>query len=122
MPKVDDITPEAMNNYIGAEIMIYHGDTLAQESVRRRKRNVQGNTVGRSNSNPILDTRTYEVEFEDSIMSTHSANVIAESVYAQFDYEGQQYLFFGSILDHKIDGNALSVADQDLVVRGRSSK
>ena len=33
MPEVDDITPEAMENYIGAEIMISHGDTVAQGSV-----------------------------------------------------------------------------------------
>ena len=30
--------------------------------------------------------------------------------------------FFGSILDHKTDGHALSVADQYVVVRGQSSK
>ena len=29
MSEVDDITPEAMFNYIGAEIMIYHGDKVA---------------------------------------------------------------------------------------------
>ena len=70
MPEVDGITPEALDNYIGAEVMISHGDTVAQGSVRRRKRNVEGNTIGRANRNPILDTRAYEVEFEDGIMST----------------------------------------------------
>ena len=54
MPEVDYITPEVMDNYIGAEIIIYHGDTVAQRSVRRRKRDVEGNTIGRANSNPIL--------------------------------------------------------------------
>ena len=85
MPEVDDITPEAMENYIGAEIMISHGDTVAQGSVRRRKRDVEGNTIGRANRNPILDTQAYEVEFEDGSMSTYSENVIAESMYAQCD-------------------------------------
>ena len=55
-------------------------------------------------------------------MSTYYANVISECMYAQFDEEGQQYLLFESIFDHKKDGHALSVADQDLVIRGRSSK
>ena len=102
--------------------MISHGDTVDQGSVRRRKRDVKGNTIGRANSNPILDTRTYEVEFEDGIMSTYSANVIAEIVYAQFDDEGYQYLLFVSILDHNTYGHALPVADKDVVVRGRSPK
>ena len=122
MPEVDDISPEAKENYIGAEIIISHGDTVAQGIVRRRKRDVEGNTIGRANRNPILDTRAYEVEFEDGSMSTYSANVIAESMYAQCDEEGQQYILFGSILYHKTDGHALSVVDQDVVVRGKSPK
>ena len=43
-------------------------------------------------------------------------------MYAQCDEEGKQYLLYGSILDHNIDGHALSLADQDGVVCGRSSK
>ena len=78
MPEVDDITPEAMENCIGAEITVYHGDTVSQGSVRRRKRNVKVNTIGRANSNPILGTRVYEVEFEDGSMSTYSENFIAD--------------------------------------------
>ena len=63
--------------------MISNGDTVAQGSVRRRKRDVEVNTIGRANINPILDTRTYEVEFEDGSMSTYSVNGISEIMYAQ---------------------------------------
>ena len=122
MPEVDDITPEAMDNYIGAEIIISHGDTVDQGSVRRRKRDVEGNTIDRENSNPILDTQTYEVGFKDKSMITYSANVIAEGMHAQFDEEGQQYLLFGSILDQKTEGHDLFFADQDVFLGGRSSK
>ena len=58
------------------------------------------------------------MEFEDGSMSTYYENVIAESMYAHCDEEGQQYLWFGSILDHKTDGHALLVADQYVVVHG----
>ena len=85
MPKVDDITPAEMDNYIGAEIMISNVDTVAQGSVRRRKRDVDVNTIVRANSNPIIDTQTYEVESEDGSMSTYSSNVIVESMQAQCD-------------------------------------
>ena len=111
MPEVDDITSEVMDNYIGAYIMISRGDTVAQGSLRRRKRDVEGNAIGRANSNPILDTRSYEVVFEDRTISTYSEIFIAESMHAQCDEEVQQYLFFGSIFNHKTDGNSLSVAD-----------
>ena len=95
MPEVDDIMPKAIDNYIGADIMVSHGDTVYRLSVRRRKHDVGGNTIGRANSNPILDTRVYEVEFEDGSMRTYSANVIAGSMYARCGEEGQQCLLFG---------------------------
>ena len=56
MPEVYEITPEVMENYIGAEIMISHSYNVAQGSGRRRKHNVEGNTISRANSNPIIDT------------------------------------------------------------------
>ena len=48
LPTVYEITTEAMENYIGAEIIISHGDTVAQGSVRHRKRDVEGNTICRA--------------------------------------------------------------------------
>ena len=85
MPEVDYNTPEAMDNYIRENIMISHGDTVDQGSVRHRKSEVEGKNIGRAKSNPILDTQTYEVEFEDERMITYSANFIAEIMYAQCD-------------------------------------
>ena len=60
MPEVDDITPETIDNYIGAKIIISHDDTLAQGGVRRRKRDMEENTIGGANSNTILDIQNYE--------------------------------------------------------------
>ena len=77
MPEVDEIMPKAMENYIGAEIMLSCGEIVSQGSVRLRKRDVGGNTFGRANSNPVLDPRSYEVEFEDGSISNYSENVIA---------------------------------------------
>ena len=41
------------------------------------------NTIFRANSNPILDTRTCGVEFEDRSMSTYSEIFIVESMYTK---------------------------------------
>ena len=90
MPEVDDIMTEAMENYIGADIMISHCDTVAQGIGRCRKRDVKGDTIDRANSNTNIDTKSYEVEFKDGSMSTYSENVIAESMYSHCDEEGQQ--------------------------------
>ena len=77
MPEVDEITPETMDSYIGAKIMILHCDAVDQWRVRGKKRDVEGNTIGRANGNPIINILTYEVELEDRSMRTYSENVIA---------------------------------------------
>ena len=55
------------------------------------------------NSNPLLDTREYEVVFTDGHLETFSANIIAESMYAQVDSEGHRHLLIDEIQDHKCD-------------------
>ena len=54
MPEVDDIMPETMVNYIGAEIMISHGDKVAQGIFRCRKRYVEENSIGKAIVTPFL--------------------------------------------------------------------
>ena len=44
------------------------------------KRDHEGNVIGKFNANPILDTREYEVKFEDGDVTKLTANEIAESM------------------------------------------
>ena len=46
--------------------------------------------IGKANVNPILDTRKYEVEFEDGTIEILSANVLAENILSQVDEEGHR--------------------------------
>ena len=50
-------TPEIGDNYLNMELMLPRGGTLARGRVLERKRDHEGNVIGRSNANPILDTR-----------------------------------------------------------------
>ena len=50
-------TPEIGDNYLNMELMLPRGGTLARGQVTERKRDHEGNAIGRSNANPILDTR-----------------------------------------------------------------
>ena len=77
--------------------------------------------MGKANSNPILDTRTYDVEFEDGDVTEFTANIIAENMYAQCDAEGNQYVLLDEIVDYRKDGHALKAQDQTIVVNGRES-
>ena len=49
-----DLLPDV---YLNASIVLLRGDKLARGKVVRRKRDVNGNPIGRENQNPILDTR-----------------------------------------------------------------
>ena len=60
-----------------------------------------------ANSNPILDTRVYEVDFEDGARQYYSANLIAENMYSQIGTEGNKYLLLSEIIDHAKDRRAI---------------
>ena len=75
------------------------------------KRDQDGNPIGTRNANPILDTREYEVEFQDGATDTFTANIIAENLYSQVDSEGNSYSILDEIVDHKSDGTAVSKDD-----------
>ena len=114
-------TPEAGDYYLNASVMLPHGGTLARGRVVRRKRDREGNPIGRANANPILDTRSYEVEFEDGDVSELTANTIAESMYAMCDEDGHQILIFDEICDYRRSTTALQ-RDEQLFTDSRGKR
>lgn len=84
---------------------------MVNAKVRGRKRQLDGSVVGKANANPILDTRTYEVEFPDGQTAELAANVIAQSMYSMCDTEGNQFLLLSGIVDHRKNDNAVDRAD-----------
>jgi hypothetical protein len=95
------VTPEIKDNYLSADILIPRGGTMTKGCVKSRKRDAAGNPIGRAAANPILDTREYNVEFEDGDEAALNANLIAEAMYAQCDPNGNQYVLLDSLVDHR---------------------
>jgi hypothetical protein len=71
---------------------------------------------GKASANPILDTRTYNVEFSDDRSEEYTASVITKNMYAQCDEEGNQFLMLQDIVGHKTDGHAVERADMYIKV------
>jgi hypothetical protein len=90
VPDIDNITPEMQDGYIGAQVNLPYGGTYRSGTVKRRKHNDDGELEGVADSNPICDTRTYEVELEGGELVAYSVNMIAENMYAQCDIDGNQ--------------------------------
>ena len=111
MDEMDEDDPDTYDQYVGATVKLPIGDKFVAGKVRGRKRELDGSVKGRANPNPILDTRTYEVEFPDGQVTEYTANVIAESMYAQCDVEGNEFLLLDSIVDHHKDGDAVKMQD-----------
>ena len=107
----EDATPEAYDEYLTAEVLLPQGGESKKGIVKRRKRDAEGLPAGVRNTNPLLDSRQYEVEFPDGATDTFTANLIAENMYSQVDAEGHSYSILSEIVDHRSDGNALSKDD-----------
>jgi hypothetical protein len=85
--------------------------TLTKAKVISRKRDADGNLVGRRHHNPILDTREYRVEFPYGAVDTFTANLIVENMYSQVDANGCSYALLSEIINHKSDGSAVRKDD-----------
>ena len=53
-----EVTPEALDQYVNAEVLLPLGDKMVTGKVTKRKCNAEGELTGTANKNPILDTRS----------------------------------------------------------------
>ena len=107
--------PEVGNNYIGVDLLFPKGGTMTKGCVAAQKRDVGSNPKGRANPNPILNTREYTVTFDDGDVTNLTANLITESMYAQYDPNGSHYVLLDSLIDHRCHNTALRLSDQTAV-------
>ena len=84
--------PEVNNNYVKSSVIFTGGNTYTRGNVIGRNRDSNGNSIGRMNYNPILDTQKYCVEFDDVEVRKLTANVITDYMYAAGDDYGNDYL------------------------------
>ena len=109
-PEDDD--EEAIDKYLNMELILGAGtDDQRRGRVVKRARGIDGEYIGHSHSNPLFDTRQYEVEFTDGTTEKYAANVIAENMFAQVDDEGNMFQLLDEIIDHKRDGTAVDIAN-----------
>jgi hypothetical protein len=87
-----EIMPKIGDNYLSDELMLSKGGEMEKSRVTARKCDWDSNPVGRANDSPILDTRSYIVDFDDGDKTELTANMIAESLYLQCDPDGNQYV------------------------------
>ncbi|KAL7481329.1 hypothetical protein ACHAW6_007017 [Cyclotella cf. meneghiniana] len=66
-----------------------------------------------------MDTRVYEVHFQDGCTKDLAKNTIAEVLYAQCNTDGNQYVMFDAIVDYKENPNVtISWKNQVKIING----
>ena len=120
-PEADD--EEAIDKYLNVELIMDVGSSDERRGrVIKRSRGLDGQPIGRSHANPLLDTREYEVEFTDGAIERYQANIIAENMFAQVDDEGNQFLLLKEITDHWKDHTAIPISEGTIQSANGSQK
>ena len=105
----DAPSAELDDKWINATVPIPQGGEIVQGTVKRRKRDGDsGLLVGKSNSNPALDTRVYEVEMPDGTYADYHANNLIENILNTVDGEGHTPLLMDEILDYRSNPEAVT--------------
>jgi hypothetical protein len=110
-----EVTPNRGDNCLSADLMLPKGGVMVKCHVTAHKLDRDNNPVGRANDNPILDTRSYIVNFYDGDQTELTANMIAESLYLQCHPDGNQYVLLEEIVDHQRLPTAIKLSVQKIV-------
>ena len=107
--KRDNIIPPINDGYLNMEVGLPCGkdNNLMHTIVKRQKVDENGFQVGMYHNNPLLDTRAYEVEFNNGTIEILTANIIAKNLLAQVDEEGHRQLLLDEIINHHTDTTAI---------------
>jgi hypothetical protein len=100
VPDREDLPDNHYDQYVNAEVLLPKGDSMVTGKVKRQKLDDLGIPTGHQHDNPVLDTRTYYVEFPNSAEMEYTANMIAENMWAQCDIDRNQWLLMEAIIDH----------------------
>ena len=121
MPEADDIADE--NRYIESEVLLpSNGKEMSSGKVVSQVKDKDGEVKGTYNRNPILNTRVYDVMFPDGEVCQYAANIIAENMYFQVDYNGHNTLLLKEITYHRKSEMAVTIDDNFVVSKtGRKS-
>ena len=92
---------------------------LQHAVVKKRAVDRDGKPIGIANKNPLLDSRVYEVEYNDGSMEAITANIIAENILSQVDDNRNKQMMMEEIMDHCKTSEAMNKDDPNYI-RGKT--
>ena len=102
-PSCEESAMEELDEHIGQRIPLKKSDGPVVVKVVSRYRDAGGNLVGKSNPQPQLDTRIYNVEFPDGHYERYSSNVLTEALSEAIDPDGYETSYIKEICGYQRD-------------------
>ena len=97
-----------LDQYINSIVRLPMNDeTISNGIVISRDKRQNGMIYGKYNQNPLLDTRLYNVQFDDGTIKQYTANQISQNIHTNIDSEGDTHNRIEYILDHRKSGKAV---------------
>ena len=81
-----------------------------------------GIPIGVANSNPIIDSRMYEVEYLNGYILAMATKVIAENLFAQVYQEGNIFVLIESIIDTRTNNTPTLKKDAFVITKSGTKR
>ena len=108
------------NVMLNVELNLYKDGILRQGQVIGRSK-VESKDEGEYNPNILLNSKLYDVAFDDDDVRQYLANVIAQNMFQQVDKDGYSLTTFNSIINHHKSEDALNKENNMVTTKsGRS--
>ena len=110
----EEFTPDTYDDrYLNMELAVPSGDNPNPQYAKgtNQLRDANGIPIGMANENPILDSRMYEVEYQDGTKASIAANYIAENLFVQVDQEGNRHVILDELIDYRVNGHEVKLQD-----------
>ena len=110
----EEFTPDTYDDrYLNMELAVPRGDSPNPKYARVTKQlsDADGVPIKTVNENPILDSRMYEVEYQDGTKSSLAANYIAGNLFAQVDQEGNRHVLLDELIDYRVNSSKVKLQD-----------
>ena len=121
---IDEPYQEHLDEYINTHVAIpaKDGEPPVLAKVKQRKRDKEDVPIGTYNSNPILNTSLYELEFVDGRIGKYTANTICEALWNQVDDDGDMTSILDDIAAHRVDSTAIPISHGTYLNNGITKK
>ena len=102
---------------IHSKLNLPPGGEMKKVKVVGRSKDDDENIIDKYNSNIMLNTMVYDVEFTDITICEYRANLIAKNMYSQFDSEVFSHSILYVILDFDRNNNSVQKGDQYIITK-----